>query len=63
MTDEHHVNRYILEVLAHHEAPLLALVANGRWRIVTPDGAPISDVAPTPISAWKSAAEKVRLAA
>jgi len=63
MTDEQRVNRYILEVLAHHEAPLLALVGTGKWRIVTPSGSPISDVAPTPLLAWRSAAEKVKLAA
>lgn len=55
------LNRYIMEVLAVHDAPLLAVVAPGRWQIVDADGRAIGGEAATPYLAWQSAAEKVKV--
>jgi hypothetical protein len=51
--------RFILEVMAVHDAPLLALVGPDRWQIVTAEGATISDEGDTPYNAWESASERV----
>lgn len=51
--------RFILEVMAVHDAPLLALVGPDRWQVVSAEGVTLSDEAETPYRAWKSAAERV----
>jgi hypothetical protein len=54
-----------MEVMAVNEArgPLLAALAGGRWQIVDAEGEPIGEPESTPYLAWKSAAEKVKVAA
>lgn len=57
--------KHIMEVMAVNEAsgPLLAALAGGRWQIVDAEGEPIGEPESTPYLAWKSAAEKVKVAA
>jgi hypothetical protein len=50
--------RFILEVMAAHDAPLLALVGPDRWQIVTAEGVAIAEAEDTPYRAWKGASER-----
>jgi hypothetical protein len=51
--------RFIMEVMAVHDSPLLALVGPDRWQVVTAEGVAIAEPEDTPYRAWKGAAERV----